>query len=241
MMKLRTGSRRGSNILLIVAAFFILGNAAANAATVAVANLRLFPDTPNDGIQEIQIVNMTGAGGCTAEYLACDNLALTNWQLSVAYSGTYYNGTGPSLASPFVRAWRSAADDILPAMGIKLDFDLCQGVSLGDCATSTTAISKILFTGTISQSKFTIYDSTSSGAGPTFFSNPAFSASLSIPGSYPADYGDSIDVSVTDVPSTPELPSGLLLMSGILLTALAHGSTHSSGFLKRRFNTNKAL
>ena len=193
-----------------------------SAASIPVVNISINADIPNTGGQEIQIVNETGlTNGCGAYYQVCDQLNIVDWALTVHYTSSYYNSPGnPILPSPFTSTWSSSADNI-GTSPLAFDFDLCSGVSALSCGTPTTTITEIDFSGQLDQSSFTIYDpnanSGAGGPGPTFFSNPSFSVVLTPTGSFPADFVESTDGSVSDqISVTPEPSSTLLLLSGFL-------------------------
>jgi hypothetical protein len=197
-------------------------------ASYAVVNVSLTADFPGDGQQQILITNETGVNGCTVDYQVCDNVALLNWTLTVAYTSSYYNGTGTVLPNPFVVAWSSASDNIVPANTLNFDLDLCNGAAVASCTTATTSISSITFSGDLSQSQLTVFDPTANGgtggAGPSATVDPHFSLTL-VPGNaFPAATFDFVAkdglVSDVNVNVLPEPGTTLLLLGG-LLTALA--------------------
>jgi hypothetical protein len=189
---------------------------------VPVVNVSLSADVPGNGLQEILVTNETGSSsGCNAVYGVCDSLAISNWTLTVNYTSSYYGGAGPSLPSPFVAQWQSSADDILPTAPFAVDFDLCGSVPVASCSSPTTTISSIDFSGTLSQSSFTVFDPSANGGaggpGPTFFADPAISFSLTPSAGFPGTYYESVDGSVSDqgVSGAPEPDSALLLLFGL--------------------------
>jgi len=212
----------------------LLISSAACAGQIPVINLSLSADVPSSGLQELAITNETGTGnGCGPSYPVCDALAITNWTLTVTYTSTYYNSAGPALATPYVLHWQNSGDNILATAAKTIDFDLCGTLSVSNCTAQTTTITAIDFTGTLDQSSFAIYDPAanggSGGPGPTFFADPAVTASL-VPSGFPADYLESADGYVSDQASsaTPE-PGTTLLFAGSLALWLA-----SSRRLRRR-------
>jgi hypothetical protein len=108
-----------------------------------------------------------------------------------------------------------------------LSFDLCEGFDVSTCALPTTTITEIDFTGTLDQRSLAIYDPAANGgtggAGPTFFANPTFSTSLRPSNSFPADYYESADASVTDQSATPEPATALLVLGGLLAAVYLGG------------------
>lgn len=185
-----------------------------------IANVSISADFPSSGVQELDITNETGpANGCNSYYLVCDALSIENWTLTVSYTSSYYNVTGPSLASPYVAKWQSGADDILPTAPLAFDFDLCGSNSVPDCSSPTTTITQIDFSGTLDQSSFTIYDPTANGGaggpGPTFFANPSFSVVLQPSPAFPGDYFESQDAFVSNQSVVPE-PQFKLFLIGML-------------------------
>jgi hypothetical protein len=189
-----------------------------------VATVSLSADTPNPGIQEIQIANDTGpSNGCNASYVVCDNVAIQDWMLTVDYTSGYYNGTGPSLASPYIAQWQSSADDILPTAALAFDLDLCGSNSVLSCASPTTTITEIDFSGVLGQSSFAIFDPTANGGaggpGPTFFANPAFSMVFLPTSGFPADYYESQDASVGEANAVIPEPDFKLSLACMLAAA----------------------
>ncbi len=203
-----------------VAGLALLWLLPAFAGSIPVVTLSLSADIPSAGVQEIAITNDTGStNGCNSTYVVCDALSITNWRLEVSYTSTYYNvGGGPSLATPYVALWASSADDILPTAAKTLDFDLCGVSDVSSCSGATTMITGVIFTGTLGQSSFAIYDPTanggSGGAGPTFFADPSISFSVTPTGSFPSDYYESQDGSVSDQSNSVPEPGSLLLALG---------------------------
>jgi hypothetical protein len=200
----------------------VLSLTSAFGGPIPVVNVSLSADFPSPGVQEIEITNETGAtNGCNGYYLVCDNLAIQDWTLTVDYTSTYYNqGTGPSLASPYVLQWQSSADNILPTAYLAVDLDLCGTTSVPDCSSNTTTITEIDFSGSLDQSSFTIYDPNADGGaggpGPTFFANPNFSLTFPPSSAYPGDYFESQDGSVSDQTNVlPEPKTSLLLLGGL--------------------------
>lgn len=190
---------------------------------IPVVNVSISADTPNSGIQEILITNETGPlNGCNSYYLVCDNLAITNWTLTVDYTSTYYNGTGPSLPTPDVVQWQGPGDNILPTGNLGFDFDLCGTTSVPNCSAPTTTITEIDFTGSLDQSIFTIYDPTANGGaggpGPTFFANPDFSLTFAPSAGFPGDYFESQDGFVGSQSNVLPEPNYSLLVFGGLVT-----------------------
>jgi len=161
---------------------------------IPIGSISLSSDFPLIGEQEISIFNLTGSAGCYALYPVCSNLAFQNWTLTVNYQSSLYNqGSGsPSLPSPYVVQWQSSLDDILPGAPAVFDFDLCGSADVTSCATPTTRISSIVFSGSISPTSFPL------SGGASFFAEPAFSVTLVPSDSYPGDYYEAQDITVSD-------------------------------------------
>jgi hypothetical protein len=192
------------------------------ADSIDIVTLSLSADTPNAGIQEIAITNQSGpVNGCNAIYAACDTLAIESWTLTVDYTSSYYNGSGPTLASPYIVQWSDSTDDILPAAVKAFDLDLCGSSDVPDCSEQTTAITEIDFTGSLDRANFTIYDPNANngngGPGPAFFANPAFSLTLLPSAGFPSDYFESLDGFVGDQLSAAPEPGTMLLFAGGLV------------------------
>jgi hypothetical protein len=188
--------------------------------SIAVVNVSLSADETNAGEQEIIINNETGPNGCVSNYPVCDTLTIQNWTLTVDYTSTYYNGTGPSLPTPDVIQWQSPADNILPSGNLGYEFDLCGTTSVPDCLSPTTTITEIDFSGSLDRSSFTIYDPNANGGaggpGPTFFANPNFSMTFLPSPGFPGDYIESQDGLVNDQTSVlPEPETSLLMFGGL--------------------------
>jgi hypothetical protein len=196
-------------------------SASAFGGQIPIVNVSLSADIPSSGEQEIAITNETGTtNGCNSYYVVCDNLAIQNWTLTVDYTSTYYNGSGPSLASPYVAQWQSSGDDILPTAALAIDFDLCGADSVSNCSSETTIITEIDFSGSLSQNSFTVFDPNANGGaggpGPTFFANPDFSLTFLPSANFPADYFESQDGFVgSQTNGTPEPQTVLLVLGGL--------------------------
>ena len=150
-------------------------------ADISVGYLSILSDSPTGGAQELTVSNLTGPGNCSAygpPYSACSNLDFTNWTLTVNYTSTYYNGSGPTEPSPFVYTSATRGDITPGSANNVFDFDLCGGA--GNCANSAspiTTITSVIFTGQISPSSFCLYDPSALGCGSpptTFFADPNF-------------------------------------------------------------------
>jgi hypothetical protein len=182
-------------------------------ADISVGYLSILADFPTGGIQELTISNLTGPGNCSGygpPYSACSNLDFTNWTLTVNYTSTYYNGSGPTEPSPFV--YTSATyGDITPGSNNNVfDLDLCGGAGL--CAnpdSPITTITSVEFSGQISPSSFCLYDPSANGCSitnpTTFFADPNFDLVWNGGSPQPPlvdedlnPYAQSPDITVTD-------------------------------------------
>ena len=199
------------------------------ADSISVGYLSILSDSPTSGEQELTISNLTGPGNCYASYPACTNLDFTNWTLTVNYTSTYYNGTGPAEPAPFVFTSATHGGDLTPSSpNNTFDFDLCGGAgSCADPGSPITSITSVEFSGQISPSSFCLYDPSVLGCNPitpvTFFANPNFD--LVWNGSSPqspyvdenSNYAQSPDITVADqtVNSAPE-PRSIILLTALL-------------------------
>ena len=211
------------------------------ADSISIGYLSILSDSPTGGEQEISVFNETGSN-CYTSYTACTNLSFTNWTLTVNYTSSYYNGSGPKEPAPLVYTDTGSSPfggfgDITPSSTNNVfDLDLCGGA--GSCATPVTTVTSVVFSGTLSQSSFCLYDATVPGCNPTspttFFANPNFTMTWdgSSSGGSPyvdessTQYAQSPDITVSNVvspppppPSTPE-PASFLLAAGLLPVVL---------------------
>ena len=216
---------KASGAFLVV--LTVLFSTSAFAGQIPVINLSLSADLPSNGIQELALTNETGSGrGCNSAYVVCDALEITNWTLTITYSSSFYNNSGPALATPFVLHWQGSNDNLVSTADTLLDFDLCNGADVSSCTTPTTTISRIDFTGTLDQSSFAIFDPAANGgaggAGPTFFSDGVVTATFIVPSGFPRSYAEQQDGYVSDQAQnavTPEPATGLLLLGGFAVAA----------------------
>ena len=183
---------------------------------ISVGSISLSSDFPLLGEQEISIFNLTGSAGCDAFYPVCSNLAFQDWTLTVNYQSTLYNqgGGSPSLPSPYVVQWQSSLDDILPWAPAVFDFDLCGSADVTSCASPTTTISSIVFSGSISPASFPL------SGGANFFADPAFSVTLVPSNSYPGDYFEAQDITLRDQ-SVNVLPTPEPSFCGVLAVGIS--------------------
>ncbi|HEY3826889.1 MAG TPA: hypothetical protein VGL82_20160 [Bryobacteraceae bacterium] len=178
-------------------------------ADISVGYLSILSDSPTPGEQELTINNLTGPGNCYSSYPACTNLDFTNWTLTVNYTGSYYNGSGPVEPSPFVYTSATYGDITPGSTNNVFDFDLCGGVyPCANLDSPITTITSIEFSGQISPSSFCLFDPSANGcaANPTtFFADPNFdlvwnggSPQLPLVDEDLNPYAQSPDITVTD-------------------------------------------
>jgi hypothetical protein len=194
-------------------ALLLLLPTTALASTVSVGSVSFNADFPLTGEQSIVITNLTGlVDGCNAVYSACSNLALTGWTLTVDYTSTFYNQSGnPSLAVPYVVQWNSSADDIQAGASLTVPLDLCNGDAVGICATPTTTVTSLFFSGAITPAGFPLYDPNanggSGGPGATFVSGGSFLVTVSPTSDFPNDYYEAVDIIVSEQSSAIPEPA----------------------------------
>jgi hypothetical protein len=213
------------------------------ADSIGIGNISILADNPTGGVQELTINNLTGFS-CGLGYAACTNLDFTDWTLTVNYTSSYYNGSGPIEPTPFVFTDSGSGlyggfGDITPSSTNNIfDFDLCGGA--GSCPDGpVTTITSVEFSGQISPASFCLYDPTASGCGnTTFFANPNFD--LVWNGSSPQSpyvdetsvYAQSPDITVTNqdivVSTTPEPGTFFLLTALLPLAEFARRSKRSN-------------
>ena len=209
-------ARAGMSLLPYVFSGLLLASVSASANMIPVGSVSLNADFPLVGEQAIVVTNLTGlVDGCNSFYPACSDLAVTAWKLTVDYTSTFYNqSANPSLASPYVLQWQSGVDDIEPGASLTVAMDLCNGVDVSDCATSTTTLTSISFSGEISPASFAIYDPTanggSGGPGAAFFSAGTFSTTFTPTSGFPNDFFEAKDITV-GATAAPE-PSSIWLL-----------------------------
>jgi hypothetical protein len=205
----------------------LLGALPAFADSISLGYLSILADSPTGGEQELTINNLTGPDNCYSSYPACTNLDFTNWTLTVDYTSSYYNGTGPSEPTPFVFTSATYGDITPSSANNVFDFDLCGGA--GSCADGPiTTITSVEFSGQISPSSFCLFDPSVPGCNPitpvTFFADPNFdmvwNANSPLGSPYVdenSSYAQSPDITVTDqnLNSTPE-PGSLFLVTALL-------------------------
>ncbi len=155
-------SRISKSIVFIALAF----TAPVFADSISVGFLNILADSPTVGSQEVTIFNETGSN-CWSSYTACANLNFTNWTLTVTYTSSYYNGTGPAEPSPLVYTDAAGFGDITPGANPVFDFDLCGGLS--SCVSPVTTITQVEFKGQISPASFCLWNGTDGVCGPTTF------------------------------------------------------------------------
>ncbi|HEY3826890.1 MAG TPA: hypothetical protein VGL82_20165 [Bryobacteraceae bacterium] len=207
----------------------LLASLPAFADSISVGYLSILSDSPTPGEQELTINNLTGPGNCYSSYPACTNLDFTNWTLTVDYTSSYYNGTGPAEPTAFVYTSGTFGDITPGSTNNVFDFDLCGGAA--SCAnpdSPVTTITSIEFSGQISPSSFCLFDPAANGCNEsspvTFFANSNFD--LVWNGSSPQlplvdedlnPYAQSPDITVTDqvLNSAPE-PGSFFLLTGVL-------------------------
>jgi hypothetical protein len=213
--------------------FFVilLSSLPAFADSISVGFLSILSDSPTPGDQELTVSNLTGPGNCSSfgpPYSACSNLDFTNWTLTVNYTSTYYNGSGPAEPTPFVYTSATNGGDITPSSANNVfDFDLCGGAT--SCASPITTITSVEFSGQISPASFCLYDPSVLGCNEsnpvTFFANPNFDMVWNGNSPTGSPYVDessvfsaqSPDIVVTDqtVNLTPE-PGSFFLLTALL-------------------------
>jgi hypothetical protein len=205
---------------------FLFSSLPTFADSISVGYLSILSDSPTSGEQELTINNLTGPGNCYSSYPACTNLDFTNWTLTVSYTSSYYNGTGPAEPAPFVYTSDTYGDITPGSANNVFDFDLCGGA--GSCASPITTITSVEFSGQISPSSFCLYDPSANGCNEsspvTFFAGPNFdlvwdgnSAQSPYVDENSVFYAQSPDITVTDqvLNSVPE-PGSFFQLTALL-------------------------
>jgi hypothetical protein len=195
-------------------------------ADLSVGYLTITSDSPTGGEQQLAIINMTGPANCQlTEYTACTPLNFTNWTLTIDYTSSYYNGTGPTEPSPLVFTDSGSGlfggYDIVPSGSMPsstnnlFPIDLCGGAgACSDPNIPITTITSVEFSGQISSSSICLYDPAVSGcnvANPTTFAaNRNFdlkwnSSSTSSAASPSATGSPYVDEGSTPIAQSPDI------------------------------------
>jgi hypothetical protein len=167
----------------------ILSSLPAYAAPISIGQITLNGDSPAPGLQQIEVLNMTGSG-CDPSYPVCNAISITDWMLSVTYSsGAVVHAENST--------WLSSSDDIGPTTPSPSSFPwvLDFSCTANSCPPYDTVVMQVSFSGTLNNTILQLSDNS------VFFAQPDFTVQFTPVPDFA--YLDSADILVTDQSQVP--------------------------------------